>query len=106
MVMPVAEVVPKKEFFDYEAKYDAKMSDEIIPGRFLQRLPAGFRIWLPRYMTSCGVKESSVSDGFCPGGRNHHVGSQYHARYDRQQFRPQNGPCHGSPFTGCDHRDH
>ena len=34
VVMPVAEVVPKKEFFDYEAKYDAKMSDEIIPGRF------------------------------------------------------------------------
>ena len=34
VVMPVAEVIPKKEFFDYEAKYDAKMSDEIIPGRF------------------------------------------------------------------------
>ena len=33
VVMPVAEVVSKKEFFDYEAKYDAKMSDEIIPGR-------------------------------------------------------------------------
>ena len=24
----------EKELFDYEAKYDAKMSDEIIPGRF------------------------------------------------------------------------
>ena len=34
MVFPVAEVVPKKEFFDYDAKYDAKLSDEIIPGRF------------------------------------------------------------------------
>ena len=34
VVMPVAEGIPKKEFFDYEAKYDAKMSDEIIPGRF------------------------------------------------------------------------
>lgn len=34
VIFPVAEVVPKKEFFDYEAKYDAKMSDEIIPGRF------------------------------------------------------------------------
>ena len=30
----MAEVIPKNEFFDYEAKYDAKMSDEIIPGRF------------------------------------------------------------------------
>ena len=61
VVMPVAEVVPKKEFFDYEAKYDAKMSDEIIPGRFSAEITTGFRIWLPRYMTSCGVKESSVS---------------------------------------------
>lgn len=34
VIFPVAEVVPKKEFFDYEAKYDASMSDEIIPGRF------------------------------------------------------------------------
>lgn len=38
VVMPVAEVVPKKEFFDYEAKYDAKMSDEIIPGRFSEEI--------------------------------------------------------------------
>lgn len=34
VVFPVAEVIPKKEFFDYEAKYDAQMSEEIIPGRF------------------------------------------------------------------------
>ncbi|MDR1756966.1 MAG: D-alanine--D-alanine ligase [Culturomica sp.] len=34
VIFPVAEVVPKKEFFDFEAKYDASMSDEIIPGRF------------------------------------------------------------------------
>lgn len=38
IIMPVAEVVPKKEFFDYEAKYDAKMSDEIIPGRFSEAI--------------------------------------------------------------------
>ena len=86
VVMPVAEVIPKKEFFDYEAKYDAKMSDEIIPGRFSAEITG------------------RIQD--MAGGRNHHVGSQYHARYDRQQFRPQNGPCHGFPFTGCDHRDH
>ena len=61
VVMPVAEVIPKKEFFDYEAKYDAKCRMRLFPDVFLQRLPTGFRIWLPRYMTSCGVKESSVS---------------------------------------------
>ena len=38
VIMPVAEVIPKKEFFDYEAKYDATMSDEIIPGRFPEEI--------------------------------------------------------------------
>lgn len=38
IIFPVAEVIPKKEFFDYEAKYDAKMSDEIIPGRFPEEI--------------------------------------------------------------------
>ena len=33
ITMPIAEVIPKKEFFDFEAKYDPKMSDEIIPAR-------------------------------------------------------------------------
>lgn len=40
VVMPVAEVIPKKEFFDYEAKYDATMSEEIIPGRFSEDITA------------------------------------------------------------------
>lgn len=38
VIMPVAEVIPKKEFFDFEAKYDAKMSEEIIPGRFSEEI--------------------------------------------------------------------
>lgn len=38
VIFPVAEVIPKKEFFDYEAKYDATMSDEIIPGRFSEEI--------------------------------------------------------------------
>lgn len=38
VVMPVAEVIPKKEFFDYEAKYDPNMSEEIIPGRFSEEI--------------------------------------------------------------------
>ena len=33
MVMPVTEIVPKKEFFDYEAKYTEGMSEEITPAR-------------------------------------------------------------------------
>ena len=33
ITMPIAEVVPKNEFFDFEAKYDPTKSDEIIPAR-------------------------------------------------------------------------
>lgn len=29
--MPIAEVIPKNEFFDFEAKYDPTMAEEIIP---------------------------------------------------------------------------
>ncbi|WP_251623195.1 D-alanine--D-alanine ligase [Odoribacter lunatus] len=38
VIFPVAEVVPKKEFFDYDAKYNASWSDEIIPGRFSEEI--------------------------------------------------------------------
>lgn len=33
IIMPVTEIVPKKEFFDYEAKYTEGLSDEITPAR-------------------------------------------------------------------------
>ncbi len=38
VIFPVAEIISKNEFFDYEAKYNAKMSDEIIPGRFSEEI--------------------------------------------------------------------
>ncbi|MCE1198703.1 MAG: D-alanine--D-alanine ligase [Marinilabiliales bacterium] len=37
-VLPVTEVIPKKEFFDYEAKYTPGMADEITPARISQEL--------------------------------------------------------------------
>lgn len=33
IIMPVTEIVPKKEFFDFEAKYTDGMSEEITPAR-------------------------------------------------------------------------
>lgn len=33
LVLPITEIVPKKEFFDYEAKYTPNMSEEITPAR-------------------------------------------------------------------------
>lgn len=38
VVFPVAEVIPKNEFFDFNAKYDPTMSDEIIPARFSEEM--------------------------------------------------------------------
>jgi len=36
--LPVIEIVPKTTFFDYEAKYDPEITDEIVPAR--RRAPA------------------------------------------------------------------
>mgnify|MGYP002752731013 FL=1 len=38
ITMPIAEVIPKNEFFDFEAKYDPTKSDEIIPARISPEL--------------------------------------------------------------------
>ena len=38
IAMPIAEVIPKNEFFDFEAKYDPTKSDEIIPARISPEL--------------------------------------------------------------------
>ena len=38
IAMPIAEVIPKIEFFDFEAKYDPTKSDEIIPARISPEL--------------------------------------------------------------------
>ena len=36
--LPLVEIVPKHEFFDYEAKYNAKLTDEIVPARISKTL--------------------------------------------------------------------
>jgi len=38
LALPVAEIVPKNEFFDYEAKYVSGKSDEIVPARISAEL--------------------------------------------------------------------
>ena len=40
IVMPVTEIVPKKEFFDYEAKYTDGLSEEITPARLPEEVIA------------------------------------------------------------------
>lgn len=36
--LPLVEIAPKKEYFDYEAKYDPNLTDEIVPARISQDL--------------------------------------------------------------------
>jgi len=38
IVFPITEVVPKNDFFDYEAKYDPNMAEEITPARISPEL--------------------------------------------------------------------
>ena len=38
IIFPVTEVLPKKEFFDFEAKYDPGMAEEITPARISDEL--------------------------------------------------------------------
>jgi len=38
IALPVIEIRPKKEFFDYEAKYQAELCEEIVPARISKRL--------------------------------------------------------------------
>lgn len=38
VIFPVTEVLPKKEFFDYEAKYNPDMAEEITPARISEEL--------------------------------------------------------------------
>ena len=38
IIFPITEVIPKKEFFDYEAKYTKGMTDEITPARLSKDL--------------------------------------------------------------------
>lgn len=44
ITMPIAEVIPKNEFFDFEAKYDPTKSDEIIPARISPELTNRIKI--------------------------------------------------------------
>ncbi|MBI3282476.1 ATP-grasp domain-containing protein [Candidatus Curtissbacteria bacterium] len=36
--LPLVEIAPKKDYFDYEAKYDPNLTDEIVPARVSKEL--------------------------------------------------------------------
>ncbi|MBM3405290.1 MAG: D-alanine--D-alanine ligase, partial [Bacteroidetes bacterium] len=38
IVLPVTEIIPKREFFDFKAKYEAGMSEEIVPAQIPEKV--------------------------------------------------------------------
>jgi D-alanine-D-alanine ligase len=38
IALPITEIISKKEFFDFEAKYDPKLADEIVPARIPEEI--------------------------------------------------------------------
>lgn len=55
-IFPVTEVLPKNEFFDYEAKYTKGMTDEITPARISSELTAECQQLASRIYDLCNCK--------------------------------------------------
>ncbi len=56
IVLPVTEVIPKNEFFDYEAKYVPGMADEITPARINEALTLKVQNLSSRIYDLCSCK--------------------------------------------------
>jgi D-alanine-D-alanine ligase len=56
LVLPVTEVIPKNEFFDYEAKYTPGMADEITPARISKELTLQIQNLSSRIYDLCNCK--------------------------------------------------
>lgn len=106
-LFPVTEIVPKNEFFDYEAKYTAGMSNEITPADITPEVKAELnRMTLEAYKV-CR----------CRGGRPHrfhrdarrtpvHDRDQLDTRHERRQHRSETGQSHGhEPRRTLRHRN-
>lgn len=60
--LPVTEVVPKREFFDYEAKYNEKLCDEITPARISAKLTKAVQDLALRVYRAIGARGFSRVD--------------------------------------------
>jgi D-alanine-D-alanine ligase len=56
LVLPVTEVIPKNEFFDYEAKYVPGMADEITPARISEEFTLEVQQLSSRIYDLCNCK--------------------------------------------------
>jgi D-alanine-D-alanine ligase len=60
--LPVVEIVPKKDLFDYEAKYDPELTDEICPARIPEAATARAQDLALRSHRSLGCRGLSRVD--------------------------------------------
>jgi D-alanine-D-alanine ligase len=60
--LPVIEIVPKREFFDYRAKYDPELSDEICPARIDDALAHRAQDLARRAHGALGCRDLSRTD--------------------------------------------
>ena len=91
-IFPITEIVSKKEFFDYEAKYTAGCSDEITPGGHRARNQG--RTQPP---DGAGLQSLPLPGRGARGFHRHARGqalpdrNQFDSRHERRQHRPQTG---------------
>ncbi|HUR17111.1 MAG TPA: D-alanine--D-alanine ligase [Candidatus Limnocylindrales bacterium] len=68
--LPVIEIVTRHEFFDYQAKYDPQLSDEICPARIPDELALRVQDMASRAHTALGCRDLSRTDMIAtPDGR-------------------------------------
>lgn len=71
IIFPVTEVLPKNEFFDFEAKYTAGMTDEITPARISPELTTDIQQLASRIYDLCNCKGIVRIDFILKDGKFH-----------------------------------
>lgn len=67
--LPVVEICPQKEFFDYEAKYTSGMSEEIVPARISKQLTQEVQKYAVLAFQAIGARGFARVDMFLKDGK-------------------------------------
>lgn len=68
IALPVVEIIPRNEFFNYESKYDANMCEEIVPARISDKLTKKVQETAVRVYQSIGCRGFGRVDMIIGGG--------------------------------------
>lgn len=100
-LFPITEIVSKKDFFDYQAKYTEGYSDEITPADIAPEIAEELH-----RMTRIAYRACRCSGGRTRRFHRHARGqtlpdrNQLHPRHERREHRPQAGTGHGHVAGG------